>query len=323
MRAGLTISTLLHLLLLVWLFVTLPSTKIESTEAVSVDVVSDTEFSQIMQGTKNAAKAEVPKPVVDKVGDPAPVKDPTPKVVEKQPEIAPAAEAPPPAPKPPDPTPDKAEAKPDKAEVKPEKTETKPDKAEPTVDEIAEALKRDEQKKKDEAKKLAEQKKKDEAKKREEAKRREQQEKFDTGSIENRLALLDKRAPQRQAATGTLVNPTPTLGAAVATGPTLSVSELDALRHRLAECWDIPVGVRDARNLVVTVHFTLKKDGSLSGEPELLPSASSGLPVFRVASESALRAVHRCAPFSFLPVAKYDIWNDLTIDFDPQQMFGG
>ena len=37
--------------------------------------------------------------------------------------------------------------------------------------------------------------------------------------------------------------------------------------------------------------------------------------------ESALRAVRTCAPFSFLPVAKYEAWKDIEINFDPQYMF--
>ena len=322
MRTGLTISTLLHIILLVWLFVTLPATKIESTEALAVDVVSDTEFSQMMAGIKSAPQSPVPKPVVDKVGEAKPVKDPTLKVSDK-PEIAPTAEAPPPPPAPqPDKPEVKPEAKPETAEAKPE---TKPEKVEPQPDEIAEAIKRDEQKKRDEAKKLAEQKKREdakklaEAKKREEAKRREQ-EKFDTGSIENRLALLDKRAPQRQAAIGETLNQTATLGAAVATGPTLSVNELAALQARLADCWDVPVGVRNARDLSVIVRIQFKKDGSLAAEPEVVNH--SAVPVFQVAAESAQRAVRKCAPFTFMPVAKYDAWKEIEVNFDPKQMFG-
>jgi len=46
-------------------------------------------------------------------------------------------------------------------------------------------------------------------------------------------------------------------------------------------------------------------------------------PAFTAASESALRAVRSCAPYSFLPVAKYEAWKDVIIDFDPRDMFRG
>jgi len=307
MRTGLTISTLLHLALLVWLFVTLPSAKIESTEAIPVDTISDTEFSQIMAGAKNGQKADAPKPIVDKVADATTqVKDPTPKVMPK-PEIVPeAAATPPPEAKPPEQKPDKPEAKPDKADPQPQ------------ADEIAEALKRDEEKKKEEAKKLADQKKKEEAKKREEAKK---QEKYDPAKIENRLALLDKRTPQREAATGATLNQVASLGAPTATGPTLSVSELAALQARLRDCWDVPVGVQNARDLVVTVRIQFMKDGSLAADPIVMNH--SGLPLFQVAAEAAVRGIRKCAPYSFMPPSKYEVWKDVEVNFDPREMLGG
>lgn len=324
MRTSLTISTLLHLALLVWLFVTLPSTKIESTESVPVDVISADELSHIMAGSKNGQTSDAPKPIVDKVAEQTtPVKDPVPKVSEK-PEIVPTASAPPPPPPPPPPEqkPEKAEAQPEKAEAKPEKAEAQPDKVEPQPDPIAEAIKREEAKKKEEAKRLAEAKKREEAKKkREEAKKREQQEKFDTASIENRLALIDRRTPQRQAATGASLNQVATLGAADGHAMTLSLSELDMLRRRLADCWHVPVGVQRARDLIVTVHIQLRRDGSLQAQPRVINTSMH--PAFRVASESAVRAVQECSPFTFLPVSKYEIWQDITLDFNPEEMFGG
>jgi len=310
MRASLTISTVGHLALLVWGLVTFASKPFAAAESVAVDVISDAEFSQIMAGSKTAPRADAPKPIVDKVAEEAkPVKDPAPKVSEK-PEILATAETAPP-PKPP-------EAKP--PEPKPAQAEVKPDKAEPIVDPIAEALKREEAKKKQEAKKLEEAKKREEARKREEAKKREQ-EKYDPAKIESRLALLDKRAPQRQAALGATLNDAPSLGAPGATAMTLSMNELDALRARLRDCWDVPVGVRDARDLVVTVRIQFKKDGSLTTDPTVVNRSPQ--PVFQVASESAVRAIRKCAPFSFLPPAKYEAWRDVEVNFDPREMFGG
>jgi len=345
MRIALIVSALAHLALLVWGFLTLTSRPFQAAESIPVDVVSATDLSTIMKGVEKGKKTEAPKPVVDKIGDDKPVKDPTLKVSDK-PEIAPSAQTPPPPPpeaKPPEPKPEKAETKPEtKPEPKPEKAEpakaeTKPEKVEPQVDEIAEALKREEAKKKEEARKLAEAeeakkkeearklaeaKKKEEARKREEAKRREheQQEKFN--SIENRLAaLVDKRAPQRQAATGGELNPTASLGAPNANAPTLSVNELAALQARLRDCWEVPVGVQHARDLVVTVRIQFRKDGSLAADPIVLNR--SALPLFQIAAEAATRGIRECAPYSFMPPAKYEAWKDVEVNFDPREMFGG
>src|SRR5262245_29598471 len=124
MRNGLTISTGVHILVVVCLAILwwLPVTKMQPMEALAVDVVSDTEFSQMVAGVKKAPQGPARKPVVDKIGETKPVKDPTLKVSDK-PEITPAAEAPPP----PAPQPEKPEVKPEKAEAKPEKAEAKPD----------------------------------------------------------------------------------------------------------------------------------------------------------------------------------------------------
>ena len=47
-------------------------------------------------------------------------------------------------------------------------------------------------------------------------------------------------------------------------------------------------------------------------------------PFFRAMAESALRAVKnpRCSPFK-VPVERYDVWKDLTLVFNPKEMFGG
>jgi colicin import membrane protein len=36
-----------------------------------------------------------------------------------------------------------------------------------------------------------------------------------------------------------------------------------------------------------------------------------------------LRAVRRCAPYSFMPITKYDVWKDVEVTFDPRDMFRG
>jgi outer membrane biosynthesis protein TonB len=42
---------------------------------------------------------------------------------------------------------------------------------------------------------------------------------------------------------------------------------------------------------------------------------------FRSAAENAKRAINRCSPFR-LPPRKYDVWRQLTLRFDPREMFG-
>jgi colicin import membrane protein len=271
------------------------------------DVISDAELSQITQGIRNAKPAEAPKPLVEKIADATPTENPNAKIVDK-PEIVPTAEQLQPKPEPEKkPEPKKAEPKPPEPKPEPKQAFAK---EEPKPDPIAEALKKDDTKpKKPEKKAETPPPKKQEPK---------QQPKFDSSRI---AALLDKRDAQRRAATGSTLNNTPSLGAPTGQAATLSQNELDALRNRLRQCWNVPVGLAEARDLIVTVRIQFNKDGSLSAEPRLMNQVSH--PAFTAASESALRAVRSCAPYSFLPVAKYEAWKDVIIDFDPRDMFRG
>jgi colicin import membrane protein len=280
MRLGLTISTLLHAIVLAWCVLSFSARRLDAvpTESLPVDIVSSTEFSKMTAGVKTAPKAEAPKQLVQKVAEEKVTKETIAKVTEKQ-EIQSAAS---------EPAPPKVEQPP------------KPDVKQKTPDEIAEALKKELIKQQPPKK---------------------QPPKFDLSKVENKLALVDKREQRLQAATGDTLNSQPSLGTAKGNAQTLSQSELDALRARLRENWGVPIGVREARDLMVEVQFELNPDGSLKGEPKVVNKMTH--PAFQMAAEYAVRAVIKGAPYTFLSRAKYDVWKDLVVSFDPQQMFGG
>ncbi len=85
MRVASAISTGLHAAVLLWALVSFSGKTFEVTpaESLPVDLVSEKDFSQMTQGVKKAPKLEMPKPLVEKKGDPKPVEDPAPKVTEK------------------------------------------------------------------------------------------------------------------------------------------------------------------------------------------------------------------------------------------------
>ncbi len=311
MRTGLAISATAHAAVLLIGLVTVSTKPLDAppTESLPVDIVSMDDFSRLTAGNRNAPKLETPKPLAEKVAEPKPADTPAPKVADK-PEIVTASSTPAPPPEPP--KPQVQEAKPERA-PKPEKSEPKASEAkkepEPKIDQISEMLKKDERKKPEPKK---------EAAKPPPPKPQPPQPKFDANRI---AALLDKREPQRQAAAGETINRTASIGAPTGSAPRLSQSEIDALRARLRECWLLPAGAADAKDLAVEVRIQLKRDGSLASEPALVRRGAS--PYFQVAAESALRAVRTCAPFDFLPVAKYEVWRDIEVTFDPRDMFRG
>ena len=132
-------------------------------------------------------------------------------------------------------------------------------------------------------------------------------------------ALLDRRQPN-MARASEAPSQTGAFGASTGNAPRLTQSEIDALRAQIQACWNPPVGAADAQDLIVRVRVQFRTDGTLSADPQLVNRGSS--PYFQVAAESAMRAVRRCQPYT-LPAAKYEIWRDVEVTFDPRDMFGG
>jgi colicin import membrane protein len=293
MKTGWIISAIVHAGLLAWGLISFTARPLEAkpTDAMPVDIISTSEFSQLTAGVKNAKQVETPKPLADKIGEPKPADEITPKVADK-PEIKTASAQPEHVPMP--------EPKP--VEAKPEK------KPEPKVDPIADKLKRDEQQRK-----LAEAKAKAEVKK----KPPPPQPKFDPNQI---AALLDRRDAQRTTATGNELGP-PSLGSRTGAAPKLSQSELDAMRAKLMQLWNPPVGVRNPEELIVKIRIHLRRDGTLADWPIVIATGKGEQGA--IARESAVRAIIRGQPFSMLSPATYENWKEIEITFDPRDMFRG
>ena len=128
-----------------------------------------------------------------------------------------------------------------------------------------------------------------------------------------------------------LLNKTPEAAAGGDRGPvskgradgrdaTMTISEIDALRARISQCWSPPVAGLGAGSISVRLRMKLKRDGTLATAPTLVSTHSS--PVFRAAADSAIRAVWQCQPY-VLPAAKYALWQDMILNFDPKEMIGG
>jgi hypothetical protein len=110
----------------------------------------------------------------------------------------------------------------------------------------------------------------------------------------------------------------PVHGQSSGTKMTMSVNEIDALRARIAQCWNPPPGGLGADAIIVKLRLKLNEDGSLIGYPSIVNSGSS--PFFQAAADSAVRAVFQCQPYT-LPGDKYSVWRDMILTFDPRQMY--
>jgi colicin import membrane protein len=327
MRRSLVISGTAHAVLLVWgviAFVARPS-EAPHADPLPVEFVSATQFSQLTAGVKNAPKPiDNAEPLADKVGEPKPVKELAPKVVDK-PEIR-TDSAPPPEPKPEAKSQpkvaEKSQPKPEpKADPKPAEKADKP-KDEPKPEQVADELKKDEAKKTPKPEKKQREFKPDqiaEELKKDEAKKQRPSPKFDADQV---AALLDHREPQRQIATAESLNSVASLGAPVGQAAHLSQSELDALRAKLISLWNPPAAVSaHPDQYVVTIRIRLARNHRLVGQPVVLTSGHG--PLFEATRDSAVRAVFQAQPYGMLSLTTYDQWKEIDINFDPREVFGG
>jgi len=294
MKVAYTISGIGHAAVLLWSVFSFAAKPLPASpnEALPVDIVSVSDFTQMTAGSKSAPKSDTTKPLVEKVAEAKPVEDPTAKVVEKK-EVK-ASREPPPAP----------EAKP--VESKPEKkAEAKPD---PIADTLAKEEAKKPEPKKAEAKTPAPPKKP-----------APPAPKYDPNDI--REKLLNKQTATRVATAGDTPNNTASLGLSNGTAAQLSLSEFDAFRQRVGECWTPPPGVDSTTKLHVILRVQFKLDGSVARPPELVsgPASPLGPPM----AESAKRALLRCQPFTMLNPEHYEQWKDIEINFDPQSMIRG
>ena len=331
MKRSVIISSIAHVIVLGWGLVAFAARPSDAppVEALPVEFISANQLSQLTHGVKNAPKAlENPKPLVDKIGEPKPVKELAPKVADK-PEIrtdSAAAAAPPkepePEPKPevkPEPKPAEKVEKPKEPEPKPTEKAEKPKDPKPKPDQITDELKKDEPKKPPKKPpefkpdQIAEELRKDDTRK------PRTQTKFDANQV---AALLDHREPQRQVATGATLSNVASLGAPNGNAAHLSQSELEALRAKLISLWNPPPAISSTPDqYVVTIRIRLTRDHRLIGPPEVLNGGSG--PLFEATRDSAVRAVIQGQPYDMLSATTYDLWKEMDINFDPREVFGG
>ena len=102
---------------------------------------------------------------------------------------------------------------------------------------------------------------------------------------------------------------------------TLTMSEMDALRRQLSNCWSIQAGARYAEELVVEVRLIVSPDRRVLSATVVDQWRYSQDSYFRAAADSAIRAVNspQCEILQLNP-DKYEQWKDLLVEFDPKDM---
>lgn len=310
MRTGLTVSVILHLVLVAWGIITLPSMRSfdpSQIEAVPVDLIPIAAKTDLDKGKKTGALAE--KRVADrpakKLAERAPPPPPVPRPQPPTPAPKPVAADPDPTPPQPDvadaeaePLPqDEAAATPPKPAEKPLKPPPKAAKVEPPKPDAPAPRPRPDHK----PVRVAE------------AQVQTQPEKKTDASSDDLAALIDRSAPTGSTNT---TDEEATLGGRTSNpDAAMTADDLTALRARIESCWTMPSGATSHTELRTVIRISLNEDGSLANVPEVLESPGGTYAV--VGPESVVRAIQRCAPYDLLPIEKYADWQEIEITFDP------
>jgi len=91
-------------------------------------------------------------------------------------------------------------------------------------------------------------------------------------------------------------------------GAQMTMSEMDAFRRQLSQCWNVLAGARYAEDLVVDMKLYINPDRTLRQASVVDTMRYTTDPVFRAAADSAMRALRdpACTPF-MLPADKFDL----------------
>lgn len=292
-------SVALHVLVIGWGLISFSARSVEAPpEALPVDIISSADLSKMTAGMKNGEK-DKPKPLVEKVADAKPVDEAVGKITDKK-EVVTSTSTAEPSPKP-------VEKKPDvKPKEEPKQAEKKPDP--PKEDPIAEALKSDEAKKP---------KPKPEAKAAPPQPQKPKERVFDQSKIAN---LIDKRDPTRQSITGAALNPTSSLGTATGNSDTRVATWKGAFVRAVKTCFNFPYNGQDADQFEVDIDINMKPDGTLASTPVVVAVRGPSKSVAEALGESARRAVQQCQAYSFLPKEQYETWKYIPMTFGLRDM---
>jgi hypothetical protein len=125
-------------------------------------------------------------------------------------------------------------------------------------------------------------------------------------------------AEQHERLTAMLNLPGPGAGDGSGAEAHLTEQERAAFKAHLKSCWQLPEGVGPNQKLKVIVRMSLKQNGSLTTDPQLIEAGIS--PIGPSLVQAAMKAIKQCAPYTMLPAAKYKEWRILDMNFSPDEM---
>lgn len=100
----------------------------------------------------------------------------------------------------------------------------------------------------------------------------------------------------------------------------LSISEVDMIRRQFIPCWTIPSGIKDLNKFTIIVKLKLDNEGNVTMS-RLVKNKNVKNISYKILSESVMRAIsHPACKKIKVPQKKYEIWKNITLNFDLTQL---
>lgn len=101
----------------------------------------------------------------------------------------------------------------------------------------------------------------------------------------------------------------------------LSITEYQAIKSQIEEVWNVPIGIKGASDITVTLYIALNIDGTVTKVYLVDKNCSStGERECSAAIDSAIRAVNMASPFQNLSSARYSYWKEFRFEFNPNDV---
>jgi hypothetical protein len=94
----------------------------------------------------------------------------------------------------------------------------------------------------------------------------------------------------------------------------------DAILSRMEQNWFLPLGIDVAEIAIIRLRLELTRDGRLLRPPTVVDPPRT--PVQQAMADAAIRAAESSQPYN-IPPQQYEQCHDITLRFNPREMYGG
>ena len=92
------------------------------------------------------------------------------------------------------------------------------------------------------------------------------------------------------------------------------------VRGQMVQCWSIPIGAKNVRNMYVELYIKLGVKGDVRQVRIVDSNKYETDNNYRVLADSAVWAVKECSPLTGLPEDKHKFWKEIQLKFDPRSV---